>query len=39
MLTQQTSLQQLEVLVIHHIIVTIGNQDTTTFSDWMAQVE
>ena len=39
MLTQQTSLQELEVLVINHIIVTIGNQDTTTFSDWIARVE
>ena len=38
-LTQQTSLQELEVLVIHHIMVTIGNQDTTTFSDWIARVE
>jgi len=34
-----TSLQELEVLVIHHITVTIGNQDTTTFSDWIARVE
>ena len=39
MLTQQTSLQELEVLVIHHIFVTIGNQDTTTFSDWIARAE
>ena len=31
--------EELEVLVIHHIIVTIGNQDTTTFSDWIARVE
>ena len=35
----ETSLQELEVLVIHHITVTIGNQDTTTFSDWIARVE
>ena len=35
----ETSLQELEVLVIHHIIVTIGNQDTNTFSDWIARVE
>ena len=35
----ETSLQELEVLVIHHITVTIGNQDTTMFSDWIARVE
>ena len=39
MLAQQTPLQQLEVLVIHYVTVTIGNQDTTTFSDWIARVE
>ena len=34
-----TSSQELEILVVYHIFVTIGNQNTTTFSDWIAWIE